>query len=307
MFQVVRVDSRQAEAVEPLGTKRKFWFSDGRRRVLFKAEERGSGDDWAEKVACELCGLLGLPHVRYELAEQYDGPAYVRPGVVCETCAPKPLSLVLGNELLLKRDPAYPAEDKRRHKVSEHTVHAVVEVIGALSPPTDLWMAGVPLGIQTALDVFVGYVMLDAWIANQDRHHENWAALRDGERMRLAPTFDHGAALARNLTDEERKERLTTKDRNHTVSHFVRRASSAFYARAEDTKSLRTLEAFVAFARAAPNAAHAWLKSLEAVSIEAMQRVLAEVPKDRLSPTASEFTLELLILNQQRLNEEPLK
>ena len=182
MFQVVRVDSRQAEAVEPLGTKRKFWFSDGGRRVLFKAEERGSGDDWAEKVACELCGLLGLPHVRYELAEQYDGPAYVRPGVVCETCAPKPLSLVLGNELLLKRDPAYPAEDKRRHKVSEHTVHAVVEVIGALSPPADAWMAGVPLGIQTALDVFVGYVMLDARIANQDRHHENWAALRDGER-----------------------------------------------------------------------------------------------------------------------------
>lgn len=61
MFPVVRVDSRRAEALEPLGTKRKFWYLDGEQRMLFKAEERGTGG--AEKIACELCGLLGLPHV----------------------------------------------------------------------------------------------------------------------------------------------------------------------------------------------------------------------------------------------------
>lgn len=43
-----RVDRRRAQAVEPLGSKPKFWFSDGDRRLLFKADDRGTGEDWAE-------------------------------------------------------------------------------------------------------------------------------------------------------------------------------------------------------------------------------------------------------------------
>jgi hypothetical protein len=65
MFPTVPVDPAKAESLEQLGTKRKFWFTDDQgRRVLFKAEERGTGEDWAEKLACELAGLLGLPHVQ---------------------------------------------------------------------------------------------------------------------------------------------------------------------------------------------------------------------------------------------------
>jgi hypothetical protein len=54
MFQTIRVDRSAAEAMEWLGTKRKFWFSRAGVRWLFKAEERGTGEDWAEKIACEL-------------------------------------------------------------------------------------------------------------------------------------------------------------------------------------------------------------------------------------------------------------
>ena len=37
-------------------------------------------------------------------------------------------------------------------------------------------MAWTPLtDVVEAVDVFVGYLMFDAWIANTDRHHENWA------------------------------------------------------------------------------------------------------------------------------------
>lgn len=93
MFPIVTVNSSKAEAIEPLGTKRKFWYTDRGRRLLFKAEERGTGEDWAEKIACELAGLLKLPHVHYELA-MIDG---ITPGVICENCAPAPSSLVLGN------------------------------------------------------------------------------------------------------------------------------------------------------------------------------------------------------------------
>jgi hypothetical protein len=246
---------------------------------------------------------VGLPHVHYELAELYDRDSYVQPGVVCESCAPPPLSLVLGNQLLLERDPKYPADERRKYKVRAHTPDAVADAVRTLAPPAANWMTNVPAGIETALDIFIGYVMLDAWIANQDRHHENWGALRDDE-LRLAPTFDHGACLARNLTDEERKERLTTSDRNRTVAAFARRARSAFYGDATASKPLGTVEAFAAFSRFAVPAAQIWLSRLAAVGQAAVQAILDAVPNRRMASIAKEFTLELLMANRERLGKE---
>ena len=298
MFPIINVNAAVAEAIEPLGSKRKFWYTNQGKRMLFKAEERGTGEDWAEKIACELTALLGLPHVHYELAFELVGKT---PGVVCENCAPAPVSLLLGNQLLLERDPGYPADASNRYKVREHTVDAVAGVLRQLGmPPTEMFRER-PEGINVALDVFIGYVMLDAWTANQDRHHENWGALREGGILRLAPTFDHGASMARNLTDEERKDRLTTKDVNRQVGYFVCRARSAFYVDATATKSLTTLEAWQAFSQKSPEASAVWLDRLRSVGEHAVARILAEIPPSRLSNVGREFTMRLLAENRRRL------
>lgn len=301
MFPVVIVDSRRKDVLEQLGTKRKFWFNDDQgRRMLFKAEERGTGEDWAEKLACELCKRLGLPHVEYQLAEE----AQTRiPGVVCETFVPAPLSLELGNQILLARDPSYPAKEGRKYRVREHTVAAVAEVVGAWGMPPDTYTNALPEGVSTALDVFIGYVMLDAWIANQDRHHENWGAIREGKLLRLAPTYDHGASLARNLSDEERKERMTTRDMNRQLPSFVRKARSAFYGEPSDAKPLPTVDAWRAFAIRSRVAATAWLERLRVIEVNDIKEMLAEVPPARMSRVGREFTLRLLSENQKRMLE----
>jgi hypothetical protein len=303
MFTTAQIDRKRSEAVEQLGTKRKFWFSEKNRRMLFKAEERGTGEDWAEKLACELCRRIGLPHVEYELAAEYDGDNFLQPGVVCPHCAPAPESLVLGNQLLLAHDPAYPRQHHRKYKVSAYTVDAVVHCLRKLEPPSWNWMAVVPSGIATALDIYAGYVMLDAWVANQDRHHENWAAiaLPDEKALRLAPTFDHGASLARNVSDEERKERLESRDKGRQIPHFASRARSAFYASPADHRTLGTLEAFERFAQAAPVAAKIWLQAISGVTREEIEAIIQEVPPNRMSDVARRFTLELIMANQERL------
>lgn len=164
-------------------------------------------------------------------------------------------------------------------------------------------MLNCPAGVQSALDIFVGYVMLDAWIANQDRHHENWAALWDGSDLRLAPTFDHGAALARNLLDTEREERLASKDRNRTVVAFAERGRSAFYASPADTRPLELVEALRAFAQKVPAAAQAWIDRLRAVNEDQIWAILERVPAERMSDSSKRFTAELLRTNQRRLQE----
>jgi hypothetical protein len=271
--------------------------------MLFKAEERGTGEDWAEKLACELCRRVGLPHVEYNLAEEYDGDRYLQPGVVCPHCAPAPLSLVLGNQLLLAHDPTYPRQDHRKYKVKEYTVDTVVQCLRKLAPPSENWLLSVPAGIETALDFFAGYLMLDALIANQDRHHENWGAIAtpDMKELRLAPTFDHGASLARNISDVERKERLESRDKGQRVPHFASRARSAFYATPADSRPLGTLEAFASVAQAAPEAAKIWLQAIQSVTRQEIKSIVQEVPPNRMTDVTRRFTVELIVTNQERL------
>lgn len=310
MYPVFSVDPRGSEVLEPLGTKPKFWFTaaDG-RRILFKAEERGTGEDWAEKIACELAALLGLPHVHYDLASNLQANV---PGVVCPNLLSSGQHLAHGNQLLLAIDSSYPAQGKR-FGVSEHTIDMVAKVLDVLYPPVHVVNA--PDGVETALHWFVGYVLLDAWIANQDRHHENWAAVLEFEltpeqeqrpRLSLSPTFDHGASMARNISNEERQERLTTRDRQRQLPAFTRKARSAFYVSADSNKSLTTVAAYRAFAELAPAAARAWETRLKGIADDEVRRVIDEVPPERMSAICREFTLYLLRENRARiLNGEP--
>ena len=299
-FTVFRVNLEDADEVETLGTKPKFWwFNVQRTRLLFKAEDRGTGEDWAEKISCHLCELLGLPHVHYELAQEFERDEPKRPGVICENLAKSPLSLLLGNQLLFERDESYPLDERAKYKVRLHTVHAIVSVLNELEPPRG-WL--VSDEIRSALDVFVGYIMLDCWIANQDRHHGNWGAVRDEQgKLYLSPTFDHGAALARLLTDNERRERSTSRDRNRSMGVYVTKAKSACYAEVTSVKTLGTLECFEAFASHAAEAAKLWMRRLGAIEECNVREIVERVPSTRISNIAKQFTVELLNENKKRI------
>ncbi len=208
---------------------------------------------------------------------------------------------MLGNQLLMARDPEYPAQDGRKYKVREYTMDAVAEVMSGLRVPPAPWIKALPQGIMTALDVFSGYLLLDAWIANQDRHHENWGALSLNDTLCLAPTFDHGASLARNLTDQERQERLTTRDANRRVAAFVRKARSAFYAHIGDAKPMGTMEAWKVCAARVPQAAFLWRERLKQLNEQTVEQLLRKVPPHRMTDVCRRFTMELLKENQNRL------
>jgi hypothetical protein len=305
VYPVIRVQASRAEAVEDLGTKAKFWYRDDENGLmLFKAEERGTGEDWAEKIACELAGLLGLPHVQYDMAYDEDNS---NPGVVCALFTPGELALVHGNQLLFMVDADYPKEAERHYRSHAHTVDAVFDVVRLLKRPSVDWCRFLPPGIHSALGVFAGYLMLDAWVANQDRHHENWGAVWDGKQLCLAPSFDHGAALARNLDDAERLERLQSRDVHRQIPYFAQRARSALFTLPEDEHPLATLAAWQIFAAKVPVEAAQWRQRLGALHEAAVAAVVEGIPLDRMSAVCRQFTLDLLLENRRRIleSEEP--
>jgi hypothetical protein len=312
-FEVIEVPADASEALEQMGTKPKFWFSQEKLgKCLYKKARLGSGEDWAEKTAAELCELIGLPHAKYELAI-----CNGEPGTVTPTFVPDNMGLVHGNEILSGILPNYPLPEsgsRRYSRVPNHTLEAVLLVMSVPSIELPIGWSP-PTGIRTAADVFVGYLLLDTWIGNQDRHHENWGLLlkrKTATELRatwfLAPTYDHASSLGRNEKDEKRKKKLTTKDRGNSMEAYVERCFSALFLREEDVSPLKTLDAFRLAGDKRPAAMKIWFDSLADVTSADTRLIFERIPRDRISESAIEFALKMLELNQGRLlklREEP--
>lgn len=278
---------------EVLGSKYKFWFYHQEfGRCLYKQSRENLGEDWAEKVASELCKLLGLPHAIYELASTWEGSR----GIISPNFLPQGGTLVHGNELLSSIVANYPAFDT--YGVSQHTIDVVLEVIAgeSVNLPID-WTA--PSEIETAIDVFVGYLLLDAWIGNGDRHHENWGIVRikaastSEETEHLAPTYDHASSLGRDLSDEQRQKR--------SVEAYANKCFSAFYGSVDDKRTLKTFDAFSLVANRYPKAAWVWLTRLENITEVNILDIFNRINSSRISTEASNFAQSILEINKRRL------
>lgn len=304
MYPIFVLPADARDTSEPMGTKEKFWFkhTDG-NWWLFKFNRSGHGDDWSERVASEIAGLLGLQHGHVELAT-FEG----RPGVMCRDFTNRrEFTLVHGNELLVMLvDAAYPKD--QNYKVTGHTVERVLGILG--QPWIERPAAFKPVeGISSAVDVFAGYLVLDALVGNTDRHHENWAVVTrthdpDGPvhpgEVRLAPTFDHASCLGFNLRDAERTDRLTP-GRNRTLESFADRALSKLYISPDAAKPLSPLQAFAEATRDRPSTRRAWIERVGSLSDEQFGAIIDAVPAERMSDAARQFARALLGLNRGRI------
>ena len=295
IFPIVTVSSDASTQLEQLGTKAKFWYQfDESQKALFKAGRPGTGENWAEKVCCEVARALGLPHAEYELA-LWRGTK----GVISPSLVPKGGRLILGNELLAWVHKSY--EPAARYKTTQHILRRVIAVLQQPSIGTPFgWES--PAQVTDATGVFAGYLLLDALVCNQDRHHENWGLISIPEQgLLLAPTFDHASSLGRNETDENRSKRLNTKDKWFSVESYVEKARSGFFENKSSTKAMSTVDAFRECAKANVGAGQYWLNRLYALKDSDFSDILNEVPDDFISPEARDFANAMLRINRNRL------
>jgi hypothetical protein len=286
-------------SAEAMGTKRKFWFSRAAEMWLYKATRPGSGEHWAEVLAAALAEMLRLPHAEYELARWRDKSGVDNAGVVTRHFMPAGFDLVHGNELLAERDPSYPAAGHRYVRTQEHTIEAVRNALAVDVGLPLSWTP--PQDIKTPGDVFGGYLLLDAWIANTDRHHENWAlvvGLAEGHRY-LAPTFDHASSLGAHQEDADRARRLESKDPRVRVEGYVEKARSALYSKAGEAKPMTPLDAFRAWCEHA--SCDPWLQRLETVEDGKVADFIGRVPDSEMSGPARAFAQAILQRNKWRI------
>ena len=305
-FDVLDVSTWEVANPETIGREAKIWLrqpggerNSRERHWLFKpvvvpANGRAQGEDWAEKIVDELGRLLGIPCADVELAVRDDVA-----GSLSRNVAPDGWDLVLGALLLGSLSTDYqPGEYNPRGRPG-HSPRSIMSALVSCGPPPECHGLSAP-------EVFAGYLVLDAWVANQDRHDQNWAVLgraAASSELRLAPSFDHASSLGSNQQDD-RKGRLLSQPggvaawaaggRAHRFEHDPTRPRSTIPSLVD--------AAHEALKLAGDRATKHWLGRLASVDQEAVSALLARTPK--VSDLTARFVVELLDTNRRRLLDD---
>ncbi len=303
MYEILTITER--DQLEPLGSKEKFWFCDDTR--LCKIGRPNTGENWAEKVAYELAKLVGIPTASYELAVWQGKQAVVSEKFVSATGR-----LVHGNEILAKAIPTYDATQTYKQKLYKlSTVMALLDY-WQHKPIVQLPLGYTPLmgeGSHDVVEMYVAYLMFDCWIGNQDRHDQNWGVVLDytsaeGVDAFLAPSYDHASSLACRLSDDNRQERLVTRDiKGYSVAAYAERATTPFYSNdgKQQLKSWQCFELAVKLSKKR-SIVKKWLDKLVSIDTGAIEQILVEVPPSfGMTEITVEFTERYLEANKQVL------
>jgi hypothetical protein len=289
---------------EPLGARGSTWlvepttkgggshlwiFKPVRARTVTRADQTPwFEEDWAEYVATRVGELLDLPVAGIDLAVRHG-----RRGVISPSFVPDPaLPPTFGNELFFREDPDYPLDAKG--EVPGYRFDRCLELLREHRPPL-----GSAPAFASASDAFAGYLLLDALVANTDRHHENWSVLQHQGSSCLAPCYDLGTCLGFQLTDAQRQERLATSDHNRTVRAWSERGNSRTF---EGRPSLVDV-AVEALGTASETARVLLCERLGQLEDDHLTQIVAAVPSDRMSQPAGTFAFEVLRMNRDRLLE----
>jgi hypothetical protein len=293
-FPVIDVTEWEITDEETSGAEAKFWLEEPETQVRWLLKSvtvkagHVHGEDWAEKAASHLGRLLGVPCAHVELAVWHE-----ESGCISENLRPHSYQMQPGRAQLEGCNaPGY----VHRSKGKDHPGHSLANIRMALAEAMPPPGCDLPFS-ATAFDVFAGYVLFDAWIANQDRHDNNWSVLIPGTATAQGPTrlsgsYDHASSLAFGVQDSGRE--LLLGERGGVERWCARGRASRLEGRPGlvDTAS-------AALKLAAPEARAYWPRQLELVSDEDVARVLARIP--RMSDAARTFAGRVLEVNRRRV------
>ena len=288
---VIDVSSWSVREQEGAGGDEKLWLADQSDRLwLFKPRTEhatwAQGEDWAEVAVSDVARRLGVPAAHVDLAVRLG-----RRGSVSRNLRPAGWELQHGALLLTELLPGFVTRSKER---SGHTLDNVQTVLRDVAPPADV-------ADLSSFDVFTGFLMLDALVANQDRHEENWAVLRPlpgAGVVTLADSYDHGSSLGFNLTEGRRQLHLERGD----VPAYAARARAQRFDQASDGQRTLVELARGALRRCSAVARDRWSDALARVGDDELGGVIDRIPD--LSDVTRMFATELLTTNRGRLLRE---
>lgn len=297
-------------SVEQAGSSRNLWLEEPdtqaqwlHKDTVIPANGLEQGEDWSEVLSTRVATLLGVPCAVTRLCLRSG-----RRGSISRSIKPDNYSLNEGRVVLEQAQvPGYiahiegkPAKDPARPGVSRpgHSLENVKSALEGVLPPEEF----VGADQCTGFDVFAGYMVLDALIANRDRHEQNWAVLTPallGPPERLSPTYDHASSLGYNLTEDRRKRCIDDE------AELLKWATRGTAWRFEHSGRPESLVEHAAHAVSLSSAVGAdwWRGRVADLDLGPVLEALDERSIPTMSVAAATFAHDLLLLNSRRLRD----
>lgn len=293
-FEVWDVSEWEVFSDETEGADEKWWLidpADG-RLWLFKppVDKFGfrQGEDWAERVSTELARAIRVPCADVELGDRAG-----RRGSMSRRLQPRGWDIQPGKLLLGEFDPGYVSKARGR------LGHSLARIAAALTCAQVEPPAGAPEGFN-AFDVFAGYMVLDALIANCDRHDDNWSILipppGGDARYHLCGSYDQSSSLGYNVNPKLATRILGVPD---GVSRWAHRGTAHRFESGPDGTVTLVDHAVHALLMCRPAVRGFWIDALAGVTQDTMDGLLNSVPD--LSDLCRTFASEVLRINHERL------
>ena len=298
VFQVLESGIDPEDEPERLGSKRKFWFrrEDG-VRCLVKFPRHDFGEHWAEKIAAEVADLIGVRCAEVELAKFGDVL-----GTQSSAFAEPEWLRVHGNEVMAEGIPGY--DGSRGSGRGNHNIRNIALAVNR-------WAERHGLDPQAILGELASYAILDGLIANTDRRHENWMFFYHPElrSYQLAPSYDHGSSLGRELQGVSRRVSRSRRDilaSGRLLNYLLGGGSPrGVYIRSDSPKAAPPLAPPLVTAKLLcrwhPDVARPWLERLEAATERAFRNVIDRVSDEFASPVARDLAHRILTISREEL------
>ncbi len=290
-YPVLRVDPEWVLHPEEMGSKEKFWYRPPEVQTdwLFKFPQSQTGQHWAEKLAEQTAAMLSIPHARVEFAE-FQGTR----GSATESFTAGGWELLHGNQILGAVDENYDRD--LWFGQSRHTLARIFQAMDIIYHPA-------PEKLERAKARVADFLVLDALVANTDRHHENWGLMfwpTGAERYpSVAPTFDHASSFGRELQDKRRTMYLN----DGRVGWYVERGRGGMYWSEAEPHGPSPLELVRRASRSYPELFKPALGRLKHIEGEAFSRLVGRVPEGWMTRPAREFATALVSYSHQQLKE----
>lgn len=291
-FKVIEIRADESIRDEALGTKEKFWLEKDGVRFLFKEARSNTGEDWSEKLAGEIAGLIGISAAKVELSI-CDG----KRGTLSQSFIDLSIGedLIHGNEILAGQVLGY--NPSQKFGQSDHTLDniysAISEIFSEDSDKSDI------------LKQLASYMVLDALIGNVDRHHENWGLVGRPETgqqgkflVYVAPTYDHASCLGRELLDS-RIDRLLSEPEG--VEKYIAKGKGAIYISSEDKHGANPLRLVEFGSRRFPEFFSEAIDNLKSTDLSDMLNLADRIPSDRISSSATTFVKQFLTYTYNKI------
>jgi hypothetical protein len=267
LFDVIDVSEWEVVQVVATGRRPKEWLiePEARRHMLFKSVVHHPAEVAAERVASEIGTLLAIPTAQTALAMK-EGTQ----GILSFRVTTGSEALVDGGDLLMVVEPAFQRAAAR--------VHGFQLVRAALPPEL--------------LPPFIDLLLLDAVIGNSDRHQDNWSIVQSPPNLiRLAPSYDHGSSLGRDISEETLEARMADEDLNRYVANGRSRVG---WREGAKTRHLRHLDLLQHVAVDHPDLVEASLARLSGITRHDTDAIVDELPDAFASRTRRALMKEIL-------------